>query len=123
MGFLWPVDLKKGTHEITMQELLKDYLVQGLVEKIEVRNRSVCVAHLQGDGRLSDGAKDGRPQRVSVQLYTVKKFENKIEEVQRQLGLQASDFVPVCYARYSDYDSRVLLSVLVMIPYLVASML
>lgn len=115
--FFCRTDLKQDTHEITMQELLKDYVVKGLVDKIEVVNRSVCLAHVRADAYMSMGFAHEKQQPLSVQLDTVRKFEDKIEQVQLELGLQTTEMMPVHYVQYSDYSSRLLLSLIVVSTY------
>jgi len=113
---------EEDTYEVTMQELLRDYVVKGFVDKIKIVNRSVCVAYLHSDV----GSIHGQPQRLSVQLDTVKKFEDKIEQTQRQLGVHMSAFIPVHYANNqsseSDHASRVVTSLIIVIPYFILSL-
>eukprot|EP00931_Biecheleriopsis_adriatica_P092377 TRINITY_DN66187_c0_g1_i1.p1 TRINITY_DN66187_c0_g1~~TRINITY_DN66187_c0_g1_i1.p1 ORF type:complete len:201 (+),score=31.83 TRINITY_DN66187_c0_g1_i1:49-603(+) len=112
-------DSTNDTHEITLHELVKEYVAKGYVTRLQVVNRSVCMAQVHREAETVAGARRG-PEVVSVQLNGLRSFEDKFEELQFQLGRQRSDFVPIQYVTKSDVSSKVLLSLAVMIPFAIA---
>eukprot|EP00440_Ansanella_granifera_P015328 gb/GFBE01016661.1/.p1 GENE.gb/GFBE01016661.1/~~gb/GFBE01016661.1/.p1 ORF type:complete len:186 (+),score=31.89 gb/GFBE01016661.1/:1-558(+) len=109
-------DVKSGTHEITVQELAKEYLSKGYVDTMQIVNRSVCLARVRGGWALDAGLRV-----VSVQLDTLPKFERKIEELQEQLGTASADLVPIQYVNHGDYTGKALLSMIVLVPFVLAA--
>eukprot|EP00746_Dinoflagellata_sp_MGD_P142464 gnl/MRDRNA2_/MRDRNA2_75422_c0_seq1.p1 gnl/MRDRNA2_/MRDRNA2_75422_c0~~gnl/MRDRNA2_/MRDRNA2_75422_c0_seq1.p1 ORF type:complete len:856 (-),score=209.53 gnl/MRDRNA2_/MRDRNA2_75422_c0_seq1:17-2584(-) len=110
-----------GPREITMQELMKEFLSKGFVEKIQIINQTDCRVQLRADtpGEMtvdSDGQKV-----VAIQLGSPESFEAKIEQLQLQLGIHPLDFVPIQYVNEVDYMERFLPTLLVLVPLLFAA--
>jgi len=89
--------------EITIQEMMREYLMKGYVEKIQIVNKSYCRVHLRQD---APGSNAGR--MLSIQLGTPEAFEGKLEQLQNELGLAALDHVPIQYVNETDFVAELL---------------
>ncbi|CAE8615923.1 unnamed protein product [Polarella glacialis] len=97
--------------EITIQEMLREYLMKGYVEKIQIVNKSSCRVHLRPDAPNN--------KSLTIQLGTPEAFEAKIEAVQLELGIGVMDQVPIQYVSETDFFSELLPylpSLLILIP-------
>eukprot|EP00929_Paragymnodinium_shiwhaense_P085549 TRINITY_DN45968_c0_g1_i1.p1 TRINITY_DN45968_c0_g1~~TRINITY_DN45968_c0_g1_i1.p1 ORF type:complete len:195 (+),score=36.56 TRINITY_DN45968_c0_g1_i1:85-669(+) len=112
-------DLKEDTTEITVQELVRDYVAKGRVQQIQIVNKSVCLVQLHdGPGLDAPGACETRT--LSVQLDGLEKFERKLEELQERLGWDRDAYVNVQYIRRNEDKQKALLSLMVMLPFAAA---
>lgn len=105
--------------EVTIQEMMRDYLMKGYVDKIQIVNKSWGRIHLRQD---APGDKAGKP--LVIQLGTPEAFEGKIEQLQNELGISPLDHVPIQYVTETDYLQEFLPhlpSLLIMIPLLIAA--
>jgi len=84
--------------EITVQELMREHLSKGHVQRIQIINRSIGLVQLRHD---ASGEFAGRDLRI--QLGTPESFEAKIEQLQLDLGLSPLDFVPIQYVNETDF--------------------
>ncbi|CAE8600994.1 unnamed protein product [Polarella glacialis] len=99
--------------EITIQEMLREYLMKGYVEKIQIVNKSFCRVHLRPDAPNN--------KSLNIQLGTPEAFEAKLEAVQLELGIPIMDQVPIQYVSETDFLSELLPylpSLLILIPLL-----
>eukprot|EP00929_Paragymnodinium_shiwhaense_P020395 TRINITY_DN13616_c0_g1_i1.p1 TRINITY_DN13616_c0_g1~~TRINITY_DN13616_c0_g1_i1.p1 ORF type:complete len:851 (-),score=303.72 TRINITY_DN13616_c0_g1_i1:316-2868(-) len=100
--------------EITIQEMMKEFLIKGHVEKIQIVNKSSCRVHLRHD---APGNHAG--QTLNIQLGTPEAFEAKLEHLQNELGLSPLDHVPIQYVTETDAMAELLPhlpSLLILIP-------
>ncbi|KAK1298044.1 hypothetical protein QJS10_CPB14g01590 [Acorus calamus] len=98
--------------EISFQEFKNKLLEPGLVERIEVANKSVAKVYVRTTPKVDDqtrevdvrGPTNDIPVRRNVAEYkyyfnigSVESFEEKLEEAQEALGIDPHDHVPVTY--------------------------
>lgn len=83
--------------EITIQELMREYLSKGYVERIQIVNKSIGRVQLRHDAPGNDAGKELR-----IQLGTPESFEAKIEMLQAEMGISALEFVPIQYVNESN---------------------
>jgi AFG3 family protein len=87
--------------EITWQELRKNFLDKGLVEKLVVLNDRVRVELNRDAVQAVYGSSDG--SRANTKYYfsigSVESFENRLDEAQNELGIPSSERIPVAYSR------------------------
>lgn len=105
--------------EITIQEMMKEYLMKGYVDKIQIVNRSFCRVYLRSDAPGNNANKV-----LLIQLGAPEAFEAKIEQFQNELGVPPLDHVPIQYVNESDLWSELLPhlpSLLFLIPLLLAA--
>eukprot|EP00745_Piridium_sociabile_P020477 TRINITY_DN31581_c0_g1_i1.p1 TRINITY_DN31581_c0_g1~~TRINITY_DN31581_c0_g1_i1.p1 ORF type:complete len:778 (+),score=83.46 TRINITY_DN31581_c0_g1_i1:206-2539(+) len=84
--------------EITFQEFVSKYVSSGMVEKVQVVNKSVAVVTLRP---TTQGAKD-RGTRLHFVLGSAENFEERMEAVQASLGIAPAEYIPVQYSNASD---------------------
>ncbi|KAI0205371.1 ATP-dependent metallopeptidase Hfl [Astrocystis sublimbata] len=90
--------------EITWQELVKNFLNRGLVEKMVVVGHRVVV-ELNRDATASmypDSAATQPGFNYYFSIASVEAFERRLEEAQNELGIPTSDRIPVSYAGESN---------------------
>lgn len=100
--------------EVTIQEMMREYLMKGYVEKIQIVNKSFCRVHLRHD---APGEKAGK--HLTIQLGTPEAFESKLEQMQSELGISPLDHVPIQYVNETDMLAELLPhlpSLLILIP-------
>ncbi|KAI0471926.1 ATP-dependent metallopeptidase Hfl [Xylariaceae sp. FL0804] len=99
MGF------SEGSKDITWQELRKNFLDKGLVEKMVVYGRKVRVdlnrEAVQAMYPDSPAANPGFHYYFSI--ASVEAFERRLDEAQEELGIPSSDRIPVSYASESSF--------------------
>jgi len=106
--------------EITIQEMMREYLMKGYVDKIQIVNKSYCRVHLRHDapGNAAD-------KTLTIQLGTPEAFEARIEQLQNELGLSPLDHVPIQYVNETEFFADLLLphlpSLLFLIPLILAA--
>ncbi|KAG6009956.1 Mitochondrial inner membrane m-AAA protease component [Claviceps maximensis] len=96
---LWAVDaLNKpfSEKEITWQEMRRAFLDKGLVRKMVVVNGSQVRVQLHPDAAQGDVGSGGKRTYIFT-IGSVESFEKKLEEAQDQLGIPASERIPVSY--------------------------
>jgi AFG3 family protein len=96
---LWAVDsLSKpfSEKEITWQEMRRAFLDKGLVQKMVVVNGSQVRVELHPDATPGDAGSNGKRTYIFT-IGSVESFEKKLEEAQDQLGIPASERIPVSY--------------------------
>jgi len=102
--------------EVTIQEMTRDFLMKGYVEKIQIVNKAFCRVHLRGDAPGTNAGKI-----LTIQLGTPEAFEARIEHLQTELGLSPVDHVPIQYVNEMDLMAELmphLPSLLLIIPLL-----
>jgi len=105
--------------EVTIQEMMREYLMKGYVDKIQIINKSFCRVHLRPDapGNMAN-------KQLTIQLGTPEAFEAKIEQLQNELGISPLDHVAIQYVNETDMMSELLPhlpSLLILIPLLFAA--
>jgi AFG3 family protein len=105
--------------EITIQQMMRDYLMKGYVDKIQIVNKGYCRVHLRADAPGSDANRV-----LTIQLGTAEAFEAKIEALQNELGLSPLEHVAIQYVNETDMVSEILPhlpSLLILIPMILAA--
>lgn len=105
--------------EITIQEMLRDYLTKGYVDKIQIVNKSYCRVHLRPDAPVT-----GSSRQLIIQLGTPEAFESKLEHVQSELGISPTDQVAIQYVTETNVLAELLPhlpSLLILIPLILAA--
>ncbi|KAI1262451.1 ATP-dependent metallopeptidase Hfl [Xylariaceae sp. FL1019] len=90
--------------EITWQELRKNFLDKGLVEKMVVSGHTVYV-ELNRDAVQSvypDSAATRPGFRYHFSIASVDAFEKRLDDAQQELGIPSTDRIPVSYAGESN---------------------
>jgi len=110
---------EEPTDEITIQEMMREFLMKGYVDKIQIVNKTYCRCHLRHDapGSMAD-------KTLNIQLGTPEAFEQKLEQLQTELGLSSLDHVPIQYVIETDMVAELLPhlpSLLILIPLLLAA--
>lgn len=77
------------SREINWQEFRTNYLAKGDVEKLVVINKSFVRVYLKGDPYNS---------HISFNIGSVENFERHLEEVQKEMAIDPSQWVPVTYS-------------------------
>mmetsp|Transcript_59401 Transcript_59401/g.165889 ORF Transcript_59401/g.165889 Transcript_59401/m.165889 type:complete len:861 (-) Transcript_59401:233-2815(-) len=105
--------------EITIQEMLREYLMKGYVDRVQIVNKRICRVRLRHDAPA-----DMANKTLVIQLGTPEVFEVKLEQVQNELGLSPMDHVPVQYVNETDFLAEILPflpSLLLLIPLILAA--
>mmetsp|Transcript_45521 Transcript_45521/g.97586 ORF Transcript_45521/g.97586 Transcript_45521/m.97586 type:complete len:852 (-) Transcript_45521:241-2796(-) len=84
----------EGPDEITVQELLRDHIVKGDIEKLQIVNRSLCRAYLR-EGTTTSQSNSQR--YLQIQLGSVDAFESKMEQIEEAMGIEPADRIPIQY--------------------------
>merc|ERR1719203_1275313 len=98
---------------------MREYLMKGYVDKIQIVNKSYCRVHLRPDAPGTSANKI-----LTIQLGTPEAFEAKIEQLQNELGLSPLDHVAIQYVNETELMSELLPhlpSLLILIPLLMAA--
>eukprot|EP00427_Karlodinium_veneficum_P003320 CAMPEP_0169159176 /NCGR_PEP_ID=MMETSP1015-20121227/55623_1 /TAXON_ID=342587 /ORGANISM="Karlodinium micrum, Strain CCMP2283" /LENGTH=806 /DNA_ID=CAMNT_0009230451 /DNA_START=129 /DNA_END=2549 /DNA_ORIENTATION=- len=105
--------------EITIQELMREHLAKGHVERIQIVNKSVGRVQLRHDAPASFAGKE-----LIIQLGTPEAFESKIEQLQAEMGITPLEFVPIQYVNETNMMGELmpmLPSLLILIPLIMAA--
>jgi AFG3 family protein len=88
-----------GSKEITWQELRKNFLEKGLVEKLVVTGNRVRVElNREATSSMYPDSPAGRPGfYYYFSIGSVDSFENNLNAVQEELGIPATEKIPVSY--------------------------
>ncbi|CAE7375156.1 FTSH10 [Symbiodinium natans] len=96
-------------NEITIQEMLRDYLLKGHVERLQIVNKSFCRVHLRPDAPTGENEpRRPGPKTMTIQLGSPDTFEAKLEQAQNDLGIAPMEHVPIQYIDESDLMSEIL---------------
>jgi len=105
--------------EITIQELMREHLAKGHVERIQIVNKSVGRVLLRHDAPAKYAGRE-----LSIQLGTPEAFEAKIEQLQADMGIKPLEYVPIQYVSETSIASELmpmLPTLLILIPLLFAA--
>lgn len=89
----------------TWEEFRTNFLDKGLVEKITVVNKSTARVTLRRDAGIQ--AIGGTPY-ISFNIGSIDSFERKLDEAQNELGIPATERIPVQYAQEGSLISSLL---------------
>lgn len=101
---LWNLIFSSDSREISWQELRKNYLDKGLVDKLVVMGRQVRVDLNQEATRsiYPDSVAANPGFHFYVSIGSVDTFERHLDTAQDELGIPASERIPVTYAGESQ---------------------
>ncbi|KAH0808191.1 hypothetical protein GEV33_014600 [Tenebrio molitor] len=100
----------KVVRYVSWNEFLYQMLAKGEVEEIIVRPDIEIVTIILSEGAIIKGKKvDNRTYHMNV--VDVNKFEDKLREAERRLGIQ--DGIPITYERGTDTAGKLLISLLI----------
>ena len=102
IGLMYFLNRNSGDSEraISWQEFKTDLLAMGLVDRIQVVNKTTArVGLYSGNGDWAD------KRRIVFSIGSIENFERKLENAQRALGVSDEEFVPVTYATETDWTS------------------
>ncbi|KAI1126054.1 peptidase family M41-domain-containing protein [Nemania abortiva] len=102
--WLWESISGETGREITWQELKKNFLDKGLVEKMVVVGHKVVVElNREATQSMYPDSVATRPGfNYYFSIASVDAFERRLEEAQNELGISSSDRIPVSYAGESN---------------------
>eukprot|EP00440_Ansanella_granifera_P024123 gb/GFBE01026201.1/.p1 GENE.gb/GFBE01026201.1/~~gb/GFBE01026201.1/.p1 ORF type:complete len:833 (+),score=220.58 gb/GFBE01026201.1/:1-2499(+) len=133
-AYLYSARETEPEKEITIQEMLRDYLMKGHVDKIQIVNKSYCRVHLHPDAPVPTGSASSSSssssssgpaaKTLTIQLGTPEAFEAKLEHAQTELGIAPMDQVAIQYVEETDFMSEILPhlpSLLILIPLMMAA--
>ncbi|CAE7775076.1 FTSH10 [Symbiodinium pilosum] len=86
--------------EVTMQEMLREYLMKGKVEKIQIVNQGLARVYLRKD--------TAGPEVVTINLGRPEAFETKLENAQNELGIAPLEHIPIQYVYETNYLGEIL---------------
>ncbi|CAM6056487.1 unnamed protein product [Sphagnum tenellum] len=118
---------RSDAQQISFQEFKNKLLEPGIVDRIEVTNKSLAKVYVKagsgqasqaggGGGNLDELQTDTRPQggqAVSQYKYyfnigSIDSFERKLEDAQDMLGVNPHDYVPVTYVSELSWQQELL---------------
>ncbi|KAI2623425.1 ATP-dependent metallopeptidase Hfl [Xylaria nigripes] len=95
--------------EITWQELRKNFLDKGLVEKMVVAGHKVHVElNREATQSMYPDSVGARSHQYYFYVASIDGFERRLEDAQNELGIPTSDRIPVSYAGESNVMNFVL---------------
>ncbi|POS73195.1 ATP-dependent metallopeptidase HflB [Diaporthe helianthi] len=98
---LWSMLFPSESRDISWQELRKNYLDKGLVERLVVYNGSRVRVDLNPEATRSmypDSVAANPGFHFYVSIGSVETFERHLDEAQKELGIPAPERIPVTYA-------------------------
>lgn len=101
----WSIIFPSETRDISWQELRKNYLDKGLVEKLVVIGNRVRV-DLNTEATRSmypDNAAANPGFNFYISIGSIEVFERHLDEAQNELEIPASERIPVTYASESQF--------------------
>ncbi|XP_059173084.1 AFG3-like protein 2 [Physella acuta] len=100
--YVWFVSLFTPVQytQITMKQFLFDYLAKGLVQQVEVVNYAWVRVWLLPNGQVDS------PPCVFFVLGCLQKFEKDLEQAQREMKKERSEFVAVMYTTEQSFLER-----------------
>lgn len=107
---LWSMIFPNESREISWQELRRNYLEKGLVEELVVMGRQVRVDLNQEATRsvYPDTVAANPGFHFYVSIGSVESFERHLDEAQDELGIPASERIPVTYAGESQIGNLIM---------------
>ncbi|XP_014261770.1 AFG3-like protein 2 isoform X1 [Cimex lectularius] len=91
-GFIGSIAFfEMGHHEITWKEFHNDYLMRGLVDRVEVVNKRWV------NVRLKPGATVDKAPSLWFNIGSVEAFERNLERAQIDMNVEPSNYIPVVY--------------------------
>lgn len=98
---VWSMIFPSESRDISWQELRKNYLDKGLVERLVVYNGSRVRVDLNQEATRSmypDSVAANPGFHFYVSIGSVETFERHLDEAQKELGIPATERIPVTYA-------------------------
>ncbi|KAJ3122771.1 AAA ATPase afg3 [Nowakowskiella sp. JEL0407] len=100
--FLYSSNNSTQKRTITWQEFKTNFLEKGLVQSLQVRNKSVVRAFLRSDAPRPVDSTGSAASSVSAPYYefsigSIELFEHNLEMAQNQLKIPSSERIPVSY--------------------------
>lgn len=98
---VWSMIFPSESRDISWQELRKNYLDKGLVERLVVYNGSRVRVDLNQEATRAmypDSVAANPGFHFYVSIGSVETFERHLDEAQKELGIPATESIPVTYA-------------------------
>mmetsp|Transcript_32918 Transcript_32918/g.45914 ORF Transcript_32918/g.45914 Transcript_32918/m.45914 type:complete len:880 (-) Transcript_32918:222-2861(-) len=111
VGFGLLTSLGNRGQEISFQEFITGFLERGEVERIRVVNKSVAfITRRRGTYSNAEYSPDqGSGEReFYFNIGSIEAFERRMEEIQRDMGIEPRDFVPIQYVAETNIGSELL---------------
>ena len=108
---LWSIVFPSDSRDISWQELRKNYLDKGLVERLVVYNGSRVRVDLNHEATRSmypDSVAANPGFHFYVSIGSVETFERHLDEAQKELGIPATESIPVTYGTEGQLASLLL---------------
>eukprot|EP00249_Psilotum_nudum_P017470 c26339_g1_i1 orf=641-3187(-) len=111
---------RTNAQQISFQEFKNKLLEHGLVDHIEVSNKTLAKVYVRNlpqpahQGDTSDMQGDSRPSVVGSQykyyfnIGSVESFERKLEDAQDAMGIDPHDYVPVTYVSELSWQQEIM---------------
>lgn len=105
VAFILNIIGESRSSSLTWEEFRTNFLDRGMVEKITVVNKTSARVVLRRDSSLQTYG--GNPQ-VAFTIGSIDSFERKLEEAQNELGIPATERIPVQYTQEGAFLSSIL---------------
>ncbi|ROW08828.1 hypothetical protein VMCG_02939 [Cytospora schulzeri] len=105
---LWSMIFPSESRDISWQELRRNYLDKGLVEKLVVYNGRRVRVDLNQEATKSmypDSVAANPGFNFYVSIGSVETFERHLDEAQRELGIPPAERIPVTYASEGQFTN------------------
>jgi len=89
--------------EISFQEFVNTYLERGEVERIRVVNKTTAYV-IKSSGTYSNAeyTSDAPAPEVYFNIGSIEAFERRMEDIQKDMGIEPRDYVPIQYMTESN---------------------
>eukprot|EP00471_Norrisiella_sphaerica_P005608 CAMPEP_0184489462 /NCGR_PEP_ID=MMETSP0113_2-20130426/15505_1 /TAXON_ID=91329 /ORGANISM="Norrisiella sphaerica, Strain BC52" /LENGTH=319 /DNA_ID=CAMNT_0026872891 /DNA_START=100 /DNA_END=1056 /DNA_ORIENTATION=- len=111
VGFGLLTSMGNRGQEISFQEFLTTFLERGDVERIRVVNKTVAYITRRRSYANAEYA-DSQPPPVDKEYYfnigSIEAFERRMEDVQREMGIEPRDYIPIQYVAETNIGTEFL---------------
>jgi len=98
--------------EISFQEFITGFLERGEVERVRVVNKSVAyITRRRGtysNAEYSSTDQQSGEREFYFNIGSIEAFERRMEEIQRDMGIEPRDFVPIQYVAETNVGTEIL---------------
>mmetsp|Transcript_25949 Transcript_25949/g.46109 ORF Transcript_25949/g.46109 Transcript_25949/m.46109 type:complete len:865 (-) Transcript_25949:313-2907(-) len=100
--------------DITFQEFVTGFLERGEVDRIVVINKTRAHFTTRGGSYSPNGDYSSSNQTGEREYYfnigSIEAFERRMEEIQREMGIEPRDFVPIQYSNEANIGTEIMKS-------------